>query len=114
MLLDILFLNLVNAMFVSLDIEWAPYILLVAPCIQTQIQPSAYFMGEFAQCTKWKHLCRISIILFMTLARFVIVNQKGGDCKSKMLLSFILVNPDTGARMWTNSISKCLHMFCPQ
>ena len=47
----------------------------------------------------------------MTLARFVIVNQKGGDCKGILPLTIILVNNDTGAIVWTNSIYKYVHMF---
>ena len=72
-------------------------------------------MGEFTQYIYWKQFVfAYHNIIFMTLARSVIVNQKGGDCKSKMLLAFILVNPDIGARRWTYCTSKCLHRFCPQ
>ena len=49
----------------------------------------------------------------MTLARFVIVNQKGGDCKGILPLTIILVNNDTGAIVWTNIIYKYIHRFSP-
>ena len=38
----------------------------------------------------------------MTLAQFVIVNQKGGDCKGILPLTIILANDDTEAKVWTN------------
>ncbi len=49
----------------------------------------------------------------MTLARFVIVNQKGGDCKGILPLTIILVNNDTDAIVWTNIIYKYIHRFSP-
>jgi hypothetical protein len=72
------------------------YPIHVAHCIQTQIQPCANIIGELLQYA-WKHLLYAYHNILWTLARFVIVNQKGGDCKGISPLTFILIYDDTRA-----------------
>src|SRR3954454_5922209 len=47
----------------------------------------------------------------MTLARFIIVYQKGGDCKGILPLSIILVTMTPLLEFWTNMNWKCIIRF---
>ena len=65
--------------------------------------------GSFSNIFYGNIFYELIIISVLTLARFVIVNQKGGDCKDILPLTFILANYDTIARVWTNVLYKYIY-----
>jgi hypothetical protein len=54
-----------------------------------------------------RNLCLHAYFFLWTLAWFVIVNQKGEDCKGILPLTFILINDDT----WASDNLMCLARF---
>jgi hypothetical protein len=86
---------------------------IVALCIQMQILRVHTLWGSLLNIFYDNSCLNSSSYLCMTLARFVIVNQKGGDCKGILPLTIILVKNGTGAIVWANGFSKYIHMFSP-
>ena len=68
-------------------------------CIQKQILQVHTLWGSSSNIFHGNICLKLIIISFLTLARFVIVNPKEGDCKCILPLTIILANDDTGAKV---------------
>ena len=78
-------------------------------CIQKQILQVHTLRGSSSNIFHGNICLKLIIISFFTLARFVIVNQKRGDCKGILTLTIILANDDTGAKVSTNVLYKYIY-----